>query len=121
EEVMAGQRDVTREYRTEGIAVSWDAAYCIHAANCVRGVPAAFNPRDRPWVHVDAASADEIARVIATCPTGALHFERLDDGPQESAPEATTVTVTRDGPLYLTGTIEVRDADGTIIRRDMRM
>jgi uncharacterized Fe-S cluster protein YjdI/CDGSH-type Zn-finger protein len=118
---MAGQRDVTKEYRTDQIAVTWEPAYCIHAANCIRGVPAAFNPRDRPWVHVDAASADEIAQVIATCPSGALHFERLDDGPQEAVPETTTVTVRRDGPLYLRGNIEVRDADGAVIRRDTRM
>jgi uncharacterized Fe-S cluster protein YjdI/CDGSH-type Zn-finger protein len=118
---MASQRDVKKEYRTDQIAVSWGPQFCIHSANCIRGVPAVFNPRDRPWVHVDAASADEIARVIMTCPTGALHFERLDDGPQESVPETTTVTVTRDGPLYLHGTIEVRDANGTIIRRDTRM
>jgi uncharacterized Fe-S cluster protein YjdI/CDGSH-type Zn-finger protein len=120
-EVMASQRDVKKEYRTDRIVVNWEPAYCIHAANCIRGVPAAFNPRDRPWVHVDAASADEIARVITTCPSGALHFERIDDGPQESVPETTTVTVTRDGPLYLHGALEVRDANGAVIRRGARM
>jgi uncharacterized Fe-S cluster protein YjdI/CDGSH-type Zn-finger protein len=118
---MAGERDVKKEYRTDQIAVNWEPAYCIHAANCIRGVPAAFNPRDRPWVHVDAAPADAIAQVIMTCPSGALHFERLDGGPQEPVPETTTVTVTRDGPLYLHGALEVRDANGTVIRRDTRM
>jgi uncharacterized Fe-S cluster protein YjdI len=59
--------------------VSWEPAHYIHAANCVRGVPAVFNPRDRPWVHVDATDADTIALVIETCPTGALHSAPLTD------------------------------------------
>lgn len=59
--------------------------------------------------------------MIQTCPTGALHFERLDGGPQEPAPATTTVTVTQDGPLYLHGNIEVRDATGAVIRRDTRL
>jgi uncharacterized Fe-S cluster protein YjdI/CDGSH-type Zn-finger protein len=118
---MAGEHDVKHEYRTNQIAVIWQPERCIHAANCVRGVPEVFNPRDRPWVHAGAADADTIARVIQTCPTGALHFARLDGGPQEPVPETTTVTVTRDGPLYLHGTIEVRDANGAVIRRDTRM
>jgi uncharacterized Fe-S cluster protein YjdI/CDGSH-type Zn-finger protein len=121
EEPMASQRDVNKAYRTDRIVVSWEPGFCIHAGNCVRGVPAVFNPRDRPWVHPDAADADTIARVIQTCPTGALHFARRDGGPQEPVPETTTVTVTRDGPLFLHGTIEVRDATGAVSRRDTRM
>ena len=118
---MAGQRNVKKVYQTDEIAVTWEPEFCIHVGNCVRGVPAVFNPRDRPWVHVDAAPADAIARVVQTCPTGALHFERLDGGPQEPVPETTTVTVTPNGPLYLHGNIEVRDANGKVIRQDTRL
>ena len=118
---MAGKQGVKKEYRTDEIAVTWEPEFCTHVGNCVRGVPEVFNPRDRPWVHVDQAPADEIARVIMTRPTGALHFQRLDDGPQEPVPETTTVTVTRNGPLVLHGNIEVRDATGNVIRRDTRM
>ena len=110
-----------KEYRTDEIAVIWEPEFCIHTANCIRGLSEVFDPRDRPWVHVDQAPADEIARVIMTCPTGALHFERLDGGPQEPVPETTTVAVARNGPLVLRGTIEVRDASGTVIRRDTRV
>lgn len=118
---MASQRDAQKEYRTDQIAVSWEAEYCIHSANCIRGVPAVFNPRDRPWVHVDAAPADEIARVIMTCPTGALHFERLDGGPAEPVPETTIITSVPNGPLYVRGNVEVRSATGQLIRRDTRL
>jgi uncharacterized Fe-S cluster protein YjdI/CDGSH-type Zn-finger protein len=113
--------DHEREYRTDQIVVRWEPQYCVHVANCIRGLPGVFNPRDRPWVHVDAASADEIARVVMTCPTGALHFERLDGGPHEPVPETTSVTVTANGPLRLHGNIELRDAAGNLIRQDTRM
>jgi uncharacterized Fe-S cluster protein YjdI/CDGSH-type Zn-finger protein len=121
EELMASPRDTTKAYGTDQIVVRWEPALCIHTGNCVRGVPAVFNPRDRPWVHAGAADADTIARVIQTCPTGALHFERRDGGPQERVPEITSVTVTRDGPLYVHGNVEVRDATGAVMRRDTRM
>jgi uncharacterized Fe-S cluster protein YjdI len=36
-----------RTYRGERIEVSFDAELCIHAAECVRGLPKVFD-RDRP-------------------------------------------------------------------------
>ena len=47
------------------------------------------------------------------CPTGALHYTRLDGGPPEpdAAGEA-TVTVTADGPLYVQGAVEVVNERG---------
>lgn len=117
---MAGERGVKKEYRTDEIVVIWEPEYCTHVGNCVRGLPEVFNPRDRPWVHADRAPAAEIARVIRTCPTGALHFERLDAGLQEPVPANTTVSVVPNGPLVLYGSIEVRDANGKLLRRDTR-
>jgi uncharacterized Fe-S cluster protein YjdI/CDGSH-type Zn-finger protein len=118
---MTSDRDVKREYRTDEIAVIWEPERCIHTGNCIRGLPAVFNPQDRPWIHIDQATADELARVIETCPTGALHYERLDGKPAEAAPEPTTVTVSPNGPLFLRGNIELRDAAGNLFRKDTRM
>ena len=72
---------VERTYRNDQIAGNWEPKLCIHAGNCFRGLPQVFQPKSKPWVLIDGAAADEIARVVMTCPTGALHFERLDDGP----------------------------------------
>src|SRR5215510_15165383 len=82
---------VERTYRNAQIAVLWEPKLCIHAGYCFRGLPEVFQPESRPWVKVDAATADQIAMTVMTCPTGALHFERLDGGPQESAPDETTI------------------------------
>ena len=63
-----------RVYEGRDITVEYDAARCIHVAECVKGLPAVFDPNRRPWVDPDAATADEIAAVVRRCPTGALHY-----------------------------------------------
>jgi len=109
-----------RSYEGPDIRVTYDAARCIHAAECVRGLPAAFDPERRPWIAPAAAAADEVAAVIHRCPTGALAWERLDGGPAEVPDATNTVTVSSDGPLYLRGRIEVRDADDRVVSRETR-
>jgi uncharacterized Fe-S cluster protein YjdI len=70
-----------REYEGKGITVYWDSDRCVHSQRCWRGVPSVFDPRDRPWVHPEGAPADEVARVIDTCPSGALSYTRTDGAP----------------------------------------
>lgn len=113
--------DLTRAYRAGDITVEWYAGRCIHSANCVRALPHVFDPRRRPWVAPDAASADQIADAVLRCPTGALHFIRHDGAPPETPDVPATATPMPHGPLYLRGDIEVRSPDGTVLRRDTRM
>lgn len=113
--------DLTREYPAPGITVQWYAGRCIHSANCVRALPAVFDPKRRPWVEPTTASAEAIAAAVLRCPTGALHFVRHDGGAQEVADVPTTATPIRDGPLYVRGDVEARGADGGTLRRDTRM
>jgi len=105
---------VERVYRNDQIAVSWEPKFCIHAGYCFRGLPHVFKPLERPWVDVNAASPDEIATTVMRCPTGALHFERLDGGPQEAVPEETTISERPNGPLYVRGRLKIRCQDGSI-------
>jgi CDGSH-type Zn-finger protein len=89
--------------------------------NCVRGLRQVFNPEARPWVAVDAADADAIAATIETCPTGALHYRRLDGGRQEQPQEDTTVEPRPNGPLFVRGLVRIVDPDGQLIREDTRL
>ena len=113
--------DTKKEYEDDRIVVSWEPAYCIHAANCLSGLPDVFDARRRPWIELDHASADEIADVVMTCPTGALHFRRVDGGPQEPEPDVTTVELQQDGPMYVHGSIRIEDDAGHVIREDTRV
>jgi CDGSH-type Zn-finger protein len=62
-----------------------------------------------------------VARVVMRCPTGALHYERSDEGEPEPVPAANTVLISRDGPLHLRGDIEVLDDSGAPRLRDTRV
>ena len=39
--------------------------------------------------------------------SGALHFERLDGGPQETAEQQTTIEPQTNGPLYVRGRVRI--------------
>lgn len=106
--------NVQREYRTEQIVVYWEPTLCIHAAECLRGLPQVFNVRRRPWVEVTAATAGEIAAVVKRCPSSALRFARLDGGPQEQPDEPALIAAQPDGPLYVRGRIDLVDQDGSL-------
>ena len=116
-----GRRGAARVYGDDRIEVHWEPKLCIHVQSCVRGLPEVFDAASRPWIHVEAGDADRIAEAVATCPTGALHFRRLDGGPQEQAPDETVVVPRPNGPLFLRGHLRIEDAEGTVIREDTRI
>jgi uncharacterized Fe-S cluster protein YjdI/CDGSH-type Zn-finger protein len=112
---------LTRVYAAPEIRVQWYASRCIHSAECIRALPQVFDPKRRPWIDVRGAEADAVADAILRCPTGALHFERLDGGSQEIAAREVTVEVVRDGPYYVRGDVEIQDERGVVIRHDSRV
>lgn len=109
-----------RSYGGEEVTVTYDVRRCIHAAECVHGLPQVFDTGRKPWVDPDGASAGEVAEVVRRCPTGALHFEREDGGPGEAAAAKNTVTLSEDGPLYARGDLEIVAGDGSFSLRETR-
>jgi len=101
-------------YEGAAIEVTYDKARCIHAAACIRGLPRVFDPGSRPWVMPDNGAADRVAGVVEQCPTGALHYSRLDGGPVEQPDGENTLLVSRNGPLFVRGQLEVVRPDGTV-------
>lgn len=101
----------TRSYEGEGITVTYDVRRCIHAAECVHGLPEVFDPERRPWIDPDGADPEKIAAAIRACPTGALAFESTAGVTPEAPPERNRVTVAADGPLYLHGDLLLAGAD----------
>jgi uncharacterized Fe-S cluster protein YjdI/CDGSH-type Zn-finger protein len=101
-------------YRGKDIEVSFDLDICIHIGECLRGQPKVFDLNRRPWTLPEMGKADQVADVVRRCPSGALLYRRLDGGPQEVPEETATVTPMRNGPLLVTGKIEVTREDGTV-------
>lgn len=108
--------DQVKEYWSDDIVVTYEAGRCLHVAECLRGLPAVFDTRRRPWIQPANATADEVAEVVMRCPSGALHFQRKDGGPTETAPDIATVRVSARGPHYVHGDIELMLSDGGTLR-----
>ena len=99
-------------YRGRDIEVSFDLDLCVHVGECLRGHHGVFNLKRRPWVLPDEGDADTVSEVVERCPSGALQYQRHDGGNPE-AHDGTRVIPIKNGPLMVTGVIEVRREDGT--------
>jgi uncharacterized Fe-S cluster protein YjdI len=129
ESATSHPRHVRRDYATDRIVVHWDSARCIHSANCLQGLPDVFDLRRRPWIRVDRAEADRVARVVDTCPSRALTYTRLDGGasgpnavgateaeapvPDDGTP--VVISLKPDGPLTIEGTVRIELARGEVL------
>lgn len=110
-----------QEEAGDKIIVRYIAKRCIHAAECVKGLPKVFDIHRKPWIDPNAASADAIMEVISRCPSGALQFERTDGGPSEVMPPINTVTLMVNGPLSFRGRLEILSTNGEVTTTDTRM
>ena len=107
-------------YERGELTVTFDPVRCIHAAECVRGLPDVFRPQERRWVQLEHAGPAEIAGVVTRCPTGALQYH-LAGAADEAAPEGLAIRSTRHGPLYVRGAVRIELEDGTLIAEEHRV
>jgi uncharacterized Fe-S cluster protein YjdI/CDGSH-type Zn-finger protein len=110
-----------KAYPSEAITIFYNARLCVHAAECVRGLPQVFDTSKKPWIEPNNANADAIAEVIHRCPSGALRYERLDGGASEPIPDEVTGTFAENGPLYLRGNLRLENAEGNVIFEGTRV
>jgi uncharacterized Fe-S cluster protein YjdI len=106
-----------RTYTGAHIDVTFDRSLCIHAAECVRGLPAVFDTGRKPWILPDAADAETIAAIVRKCPTGALGYT-AGEADQGAAPEVPDNQATVDAgpghPLFLRGDLVIDRPDGEL-------
>jgi len=69
-------KNVTKEYTNGEITVVWQSGKCIHSANCAKGNPDVFKPREKPWIQPENSTSEKIMQTIDTCPSGALSYYR---------------------------------------------
>lgn len=105
-------KEITKKYNNGEVTVVWKPGVCIHSKICwaeATGLPAVFNPRERPWIKMDASSTEKIVEQVKKCPSGALSFYFNKD--IKDAIEITTdtqVEVLPNGPLLVYGNIKVK-------------
>ncbi|MEE8388705.1 MAG: CDGSH iron-sulfur domain-containing protein [Acidiferrobacterales bacterium] len=105
------ERKILR-YEGKDLTVTYERPRCIHAERCVKDLPEVFDPKRQPWVDANATSAENLAAMIHTCPSGALHYERNDGGSIEPTPETNTVTLGVNGPLWFHGNFVIDGIEG---------
>jgi uncharacterized Fe-S cluster protein YjdI len=102
-----------KEYSNKDIKVLWDPEKCIHAGECVRGLPKVFDRQSTPWINMQGAGSEEIKKVIDRCPSGALTYESAGKGDQKGVNEPIArIKVTKNGPLLVEGKCVLCSHDG---------
>jgi len=97
--------------RGENLELTFEAKRCIHSRFCVTWTPQVFLANVKgPWIHPDAMPVEQVVEVAHACPSGAIHYQRLDGGAQEAAPPVNLATVREAGPYAFRAQLEI---DGT--------
>ncbi|MFC4723456.1 (4Fe-4S)-binding protein [Geojedonia litorea] len=102
-----------KEYSNGEVTVVWKPEICIHSAICAKGLPKVFQPRERPWIKIDAASTQAIVEQVKACPSGALSYYMNDTEDKSSEALETKVEVLNNGPLLVYGTLKITHKDGS--------
>jgi len=100
------------DYEGKLALIRYEPKRCIHAEECVTGLPGVFERDRRPWIDPDQGSPQDVVDVVSRCPTGALQVERRDGGPIEAEPSQNIARVVADGPIYLEGRLQLQLALG---------
>jgi uncharacterized Fe-S cluster protein YjdI len=110
-EAGMSDRSAKKAYKSESITVTFEAGRCLHATECVRGLPEVFDTAARPWIRPDGAAADRLAEVVRRCPSGALQYELADAG-TEITERPTRITRSSTGQLTVRGELRVDTPEG---------
>ncbi len=94
-------REITKHYYKGGLKIIWKPSLCIHSGICARGLPAVFNPKERPWTKPENAETSVIIEQIKKCPSGALSFQ-MENEKLNNTPE-TRIQVANKGPYLVKG------------------
>lgn len=107
-----------KEYSNGEITVVWKPTVCIHSKKCWKELGTVFQPKERPWVKMEGASTDEIAKQVEKCPSGALSWYRNDDPNKGIPQDHAEVTVVKNGPIRVFGNVRITHSDGSTEDRE---
>jgi CDGSH-type Zn-finger protein len=104
-----GSLDRRDDYHGQGMTIHDNRGICAHAGFCTDNLRTVWKLGQEPWIDPHGAAADEIAAVVRMCPSGALSYtiDGIEQRDQERLP---AILVSKDGPYFVTGGIELVDA-----------
>ena len=104
-----GSKDRRVAYVGKNVTVHDNRSICSHAGLCTDSLASVFRSKAKPWIDPDGAEASAVIEAVRRCPSGALSsstggVEERDDSPEP------IITVSKDGPYYVTGGIQLAGA-----------
>ena len=72
-------KELTKHYTNGEVTIVWKNSLCTHSANCVKGLPDVFKPRESPWVNPENSTTEKIIEQVKKCPSGALSYFMNED------------------------------------------
>lgn len=109
--------EIKKEYSNGEVTITWEPHKCIHAANCVKGLPGVFDTSKKPWINARGASTDQIINQVKACPSGALGYYLDKKEEEDLISEEQIVEVANNGPLMVYGNISVKMPDGNTVKK----
>jgi uncharacterized Fe-S cluster protein YjdI len=67
-------KDIKKEYTNGEVTIVWQSGKCTHSGNCVKNNPDIFQPKEKPWIKIDASTSEKIIETVNKCPSGALSY-----------------------------------------------
>lgn len=109
-------------YTNGEVTIIWRKERCIHSARCWKGLPAVFQPGQRPWIKAEGQATEAIIAQVEQCPSGALSYRMNGEGGavERSHEAPVRMEVTPGGPLVLHGDVDVVHPDGSTETRTGR-
>lgn len=84
---------------TDAIRLEFEAKKCIHSRHCVTELPNVFKANTPgKWIFAENTDPNILSMVARECPSGAIRFNRKDDGTQEPKPDVNIMRIRENGP-----------------------
>ena len=99
-----------RRYESRDVTIFNNPLLCSVAEYCHKELESVFNEHNDPWIDPDGDTLERIRTVIEKCPSGALSYS-INGQPQPVSDREATITIEKNGPLRITGGIELKDAN----------
>ena len=111
DEVSADRtEDKVTPYEGKEITIINNPLLCSVSEYCHKELGSVFNEHNDPWIDPDGDTLEHIKAIIEKCPSGALSYS-IKGQPQPVRDREATISIDKNGPLRITGGIELKDAN----------
>ena len=105
-----GMPDLLEHYEGNGIVIHDNRGICAHAGSCTDGLKSVFKLGEEPWIDPHGAPAEEIKKIIESCPSGALSYTIEGEMRNEWGGEPAQA-IAPNGPYVFRGSVEIEGVD----------